>query len=167
MNFSVSSPALCRISVLAALFAGIPTAWAQTSVVLNSSPTRVLGHVKVNQQTSAPNLVEGREFYAPQSIALDTSVTPPILYVADTINNRVLAFKNATSLSKGNTADKVIGQRDLISTTPQGPNSGSGGLSTGLSVPIAVAVDKSGNLYVIDAGNQRILRYPKPLQQTG
>jgi len=41
----------------------------------------------------APNLVEGRELLGPQAIAVDTSVTPPILYVADTFNSRVLAWK--------------------------------------------------------------------------
>jgi len=150
----------------AALLALASLASAQNSVVLNGTPTRVVGHTKVNQLTAAPNLVEGRELNGPQSVAVDTSVSPPILYIADTLNNRVLAFKNASGLTKGNLADKVIGQRDLQSTTPQGPGSGSGGLSTGLSLPTAVAVDKNGNLYVIDSGNQRILRYPKPMQQT-
>jgi len=41
--------------------------------------------------------VEGREFYSPQGIAVDNSATPPIVYVADTGNNRVLAWKNAAS----------------------------------------------------------------------
>ncbi len=112
----------------------------------------------------APNLVEGREFNLPQAIAIDTSSSPPILYVADQGNNRVLAWKNAFGFTKGDFVDKVIGQRDLFSTAPQGPGTG---LSTGLFAPVALAVDKSGNLYVADAGNNRILRYPTPLQQTG
>src|SRR5262249_7007629 len=37
----------------------------------------------------------------------------------------------------------------------------------GLNTPVAAAVDKSGNLYVMDAGNNRILRFPRPFQQTG
>ena len=39
--------------------------------------------------TVGPNWVEGQEFSNPSGIALDTSVSPPILYVADTGNNRV------------------------------------------------------------------------------
>ena len=85
-------------------------------------------------------------------------MSPPILYIADTFNNRVLAFKNATALTKGNTADRVIGQRDLQSTNPQGPGSGSGGLTTGLSQPTGIAVDKNGNLYVIDAKSGNLLK---------
>ncbi len=110
----------------------------------------------------APNLVEGREFNSPQALALDTSTSPPILYVADTSNNRVLAWKNATGFTTGNFADLVVGQRDLYSVSPQGPGTN---LSTGLAEPTAAAVDSSGNLYVADAGNNRILRYPKPFTQ--
>ena len=86
----------------------------------------------------APNLVEGREFNNPQAVALDTSVTPPILYVADFGNNRVLAWKNASAFTKGDYADLAIGQRDLLSTAPEGPG---GDLSTGLSSPVALTVD--------------------------
>ena len=112
----------------------------------------------------APNLVEGREFNNPQAVALDTSRTPPILYVADFGNNRVLAWKSATGFSNGAYADLVIGQRDLLSTSPQGPGAD---LSTGLSSPVGLTVDAKGNLYVIDAGNNRVLRYPAPFAQTG
>ena len=165
MNSKLFHPVVRPVAGLAILLAATSFVSGQsTSVVLNASPTRVVGHVKLNQLTAAPNLVEGRELNGPQSVAVDTSVTPPILYVADTFNNRVLAFKNATALSKANVADRVIGQRDLLTTNPQGPTTG---LSTGLSSPCAVAVDKNGNLYVMDTGNHRILRYPKPLTQTG
>jgi len=111
----------------------------------------------------APNLVEGRELNNPQAIALDTSVTPPILYVADFGNNRVLAWKSATGFTKGDYADLVIGQRDLLSTAPEGPGAD---LSTGLASPVGLAVDAKGSLYVIDAGNNRVLRYPAPFAQT-
>jgi len=111
----------------------------------------------------APNLVEGREFNNPQALALDASVTPPILYVADFGNNRVLAWKNASAFTKGDFADKVIGQRDFLSTAAEGP---AADLTTGVSNPVAIAVDASGNLYVADAGNNRVLRYPAPFAQT-
>ena len=153
-----------------ALLVAIESLVAQTptSTIFNPAPSRIVGQAILQQQgvltASAPNLVEGREFNGPQGIALDTSVSPPILYVADVGNNRVLAWKNALSFTKGDFADKAIGQRDLISTAPQGPGTN---LSTGLSAPVGVAVDKNGNLYVLDEGNNRILRYPKPLAQTG
>ena len=48
---------------------------------------------------ASPNLVEGRELDAPGHIAFDTSGSPPILYIADIGNNRVLAYKNPAGVS--------------------------------------------------------------------
>jgi uncharacterized protein (TIGR03437 family) len=146
--------------------------YLEAQTVFNSLPSRIVGQA-VLQQTgiitaTAPNLVEGREFTQPQAVALDTSASPPILYVVDVGNNRVLAWKNASSFTTNSPiADKVIGQRDLLSTAPQGPGVSNTSLSTGLNQPVGLTVDKSGNLYVIDAGNNRIVRYPTPFSQTG
>ena len=90
---------------------------AQVSPTINELPSREYGHIRLQGTltTAAPNLVEGKELNGPSAIAFDTSVSPPIVYVADTFNNRVLAWQNAYSISKGNPADKVIGQRDFNS----------------------------------------------------
>ncbi len=135
-------------------------------IQLNPSPTRVVGQDTLTQSTV--NLVEGREFSSPQGVALDLSQNPPILYVADTGNNRVLGFRNAQAPGNGQKADIVIGQVDFLSTNPQGPPRQGGGQfrSTGLTAPIGLAVDATGNLYVVDAGNNRILRFPKPFSQS-
>jgi uncharacterized protein (TIGR03437 family) len=150
----------------ALLLAAVQLLEAQT--IFNPAPSRIVGQAVLQQQgvltAIAPNLVEGREFNNPQAIAVDTSANPPILYVADFGNNRVLAWKNVSAFTKGDFADLVIGQRDLLSTSSEGP---AADLSTGLSSPVGVAVDSRGNLYVVDAGNNRILRYPAPFAQTG
>jgi uncharacterized protein (TIGR03437 family) len=109
-----------------------------------------------------PNVVEGREFWNPWSVAVDRSSTPPALYVSDTRNHRVLGWRNATSFSNGAAADIVVGQVDKLSTTPLGPGSSR---PTGLNTPGAIAVDTDGNLYVVDSANNRILRYAKPFEQ--
>ncbi len=121
-----------------------------SQVVLNPSPSRVVGQVGFTQ-TSA-NLIEGRELNGPQGIALDQTVTPPILYIADTGNNRVLGFRDASSFTTGQRADIVIGQIDFQSAFAQGPNR-NGARTTGVAAPVGLAVDASGNLYVVDAGN--------------
>ncbi len=123
-----------------------------------------------------PNLVEGRELYFPQSVAVyASSAAPPALYVADSQNNRVLGWKDATALKDarsekwGVKADVVIGQLDFDSTVPYG-QSGSKPLtsfSSGLFSPSAVAVDAQGNLWVLDSGNNRILRFPNPMANIG
>ena len=120
-------------------------------VVLNPTPSREVGQATLTVKTTSPNLVEGKEFNGPNGIAVDTSVYPPILYVADTGNNRVLAWRNATGFANGAFADMVIGQPDLQSTTGSGP--------LNLAAPGGLAVDKNGNLFVADSGHSRILRY--------
>src|ERR1035437_2131765 len=89
---------------------------------LNPLPTREIGqpHLQSDKPFDLPNLnpnlVEGRELYNPTGIALDTSVTPPRIYVADTLNHRILAWKDAASFNNNNhlAADKVIGQLDFF-----------------------------------------------------
>jgi len=145
-------------------------------LTMNSAPSREFGqHALVTPLTStAPNLVEGRELNDPSAVAFDTSVSPPIMYVVDTGNNRVLAWRNPDSLSACGTsapvtcglANLVIGQLDFYSTLSQGPVAGTS-LGSGLAGPTSVAVDASGNLYVADGGNNRILRFPAPFNQTG
>ncbi|HSW48982.1 MAG TPA: hypothetical protein VLH09_02355 [Bryobacteraceae bacterium] len=148
-----------RIRLLSSALVLILVPVVSGQVTLNPIPARVLGHPQLTLRTASPNLVEGRELYGPAALAVDTSATPPILYVADTGNNRVLAWRNASQFENGAFADLVIGQKDKFSTFPQGPG---GELTGGLFAPSGVAVDAGGNLFVADAGNNRILRYSKP-----
>src|SRR5947209_378637 len=76
-------------------------------VTLNPSATRALGAARLEQLNAGtitniqPNLVEGRELNSPEGIALDTTSSPVHLYVADTFNNRVLGWKDATQFANG------------------------------------------------------------------
>jgi uncharacterized protein (TIGR03437 family) len=153
------------------LFALSATIWGQPAVspTINPLPTRQFGHPvsenlsAVTPSQASPNLVLGQEVDAPGQIAFDNSTSPPILYVADIGNNRVLAFKNPAGYTAGKVADLVIGQQDMVSTTAQGPTTA---LSTGFNAPTGVAVDSKGNVYVADSGNNRIMRFPAPFGQT-
>ena len=85
------------IFALALALSGAPAGFPQ--VTLNQVPSRTVGHPITPQPeqltvySSNPNLVEGRELYGPTGLALDTSGTPPVLYVSDTGNNRVQRVK--------------------------------------------------------------------------
>jgi uncharacterized protein (TIGR03437 family) len=133
----------------------------------NQLPTRIIGQPRITPVTNGnPNYVQGAEMFEPLSVAVDTSVSPAIVYVADSLNNRVLAYKNPTSAVLGGPADLVIGQQDPFSTIPQGPTQNSSvALSEGFTLPTSVLVDPQGNLYVTDSGNNRVIRYPPPFQQ--
>ena len=157
MNMRVFLPRLCAFVLPVSVLLG--------DVVYNTVPSRIVGQAVLQQITQtavAPNLVEGRELNAPQSLAVDMSANPPILYVADTSNNRILAWKDAAGFQNGDPADLILGQRDKYSTSPKGPGTD---LTAGFRTPDAVAVDSAGNLYVADAGDNRVLRFPQPFNQ--
>jgi uncharacterized protein (TIGR03437 family) len=137
---------------------------AVAQITLNPTPSRTVGQTSTALTTISPNLVEGREFLSPQAAVLDLSTNPPGLYVADTGNNRVLGFRSALGFANGQKADIVLGQVDFKSTLPQGP--GRTARTTGLATPTALAVNAKGDLYVADAANNRILRFPTPFKQT-
>lgn len=101
-----------------------------------------------------PNRVDARGLAAASSVALDQSVTPPHLYIADTPNNRIFAWANIASAFGHSPADLVIGQADSVSTL-----CGSGAT---LCNPEAVAVDPAGTLWVADTLNNRVLGYISP-----
>lgn len=91
--------------------------------------------------------------YNPIGIALDAAGR---LYVADWQNHRILRYD--APLTSDTTADAVIGQPDFVSSAFD-----SGGPAQGLQLPIDLAMDSLGSLFVADAGNNRLLFYRNPL----
>src|SRR5439155_18362579 len=58
-----------------------------------------------NAMTSCgPNLVDASGMYSPYSVALDSSVTPNRVYVADEQNHRVLGWPDVTAFANGDPA---------------------------------------------------------------
>ena len=86
----------------------------------------------------------------PLAVAFDAAGD---LFVCDTMNNRVLIFKPPFSI--GMNASVVIGQTDFVSSVAQTTQSG-------LNLPVGDAIDASGNLWVADDRNNRVLEYKPP-----
>jgi sugar lactone lactonase YvrE len=87
--------------------------------------------------------------YNPFSITFDSSGN---LWVVDSDNNRVLKFTGPFSIGKN--ASGVLGQRIY--------NSSSSGFFTNqsnLNRPLVVAFDPSGNLWLADGANNRVLEF--------
>jgi uncharacterized protein (TIGR03437 family) len=131
-----------------------------------ANPPRIVGQLSLDSvqytyYAASPNVVDGKGLWSPGAVALDKSSASPALYVSDTLNNRVLGWRSAASFANGAPADVVVGQRDMVTTNPQAPCCSSS-QNRGLHWPTALAVDGQGNLYVVDAGDNRILRYPQP-----
>jgi sugar lactone lactonase YvrE len=121
----------------------------------------VLGQFDFTHNT--PNSVDADAFSAPSGVAVDKSVSPNRLYVADTANHRVLGYLNAATFLSGAPADLVIGQPDFLVGVCN--NGGLNALS--LCTPRGMAVDIAGNLYVVDQSNHRVLQYTDPFAACG
>ena len=130
------------------------------------SASRVWGQTDFT--ANGANQIKSGSVDLPFKIAIDYSSSPYALYVSDTANNRVLAWRDSARFRNGDAADFVIGQPSLrtaaanvdspASTTPS---------ATSLSGPAGIAVARDGTLYVADSGNNRVLRFPRPVNQSG
>jgi DNA-binding beta-propeller fold protein YncE len=86
----------------------------------------------------------------PVGVAVDP--TTHKVFVADSNNNRVLRFASLYSLTNGVAAEAVLGQPDFTSNTQNTTQAG-------MKTPVGVFVDAGGRLWVVDSGNQRVLRF--------
>jgi sugar lactone lactonase YvrE len=96
-------------------------------------------------------------FYGSSSLAVDPHGN---LYVVDSINNRVLIYRDPlTSDAAGAVADVVIGQ-DSFKQARRGTG------PQRFAFIEAVAISPAGTLYVADIGNDRVLELHDPLVDT-
>jgi len=138
-----------------------------------TAASRVVGQLGLD--FGSVNLIEGRELFIYSSalggrggVAVDTRSDPPRLYIADTYNNRVLGFRDARRVRTGDRADLVIGQDSVWRSQVNYPyNDATLMNDQGLFFPTGLVVDSNGDLFVADSGNGRVLRFPKPFNQSG
>jgi sugar lactone lactonase YvrE len=105
-----------------------------------------LDFVTANAPAPAQNSLAG-----PEGVTVDVSNNA---FVADTNNNRVLEFK--PPLSNGVNASVVIGQASFTTSSV-------GTTQNKLSIPrFQLALDASGNLWVVDNDNSRVLEFTPP-----
>ena len=122
---------------------------------LSASAYRVLGQPDLRQ--NGINLVQGVELHQPSGIALDARGGQTHIYISDTLNSRVLGWADVASYQIGDAPDVVLGQ-------PGPQYSGLQGIGVkGFNGPLGLSVDPlTGNLYVVDVNNNRVLRFLSP-----
>jgi len=122
---------------------------------------RVLGQSALT--TSTPYFVDGRIFSA-TDVAIDRSVTPNRIYLADAELNRVLGWSDVNRFAAREAADLVLGQPTpfMGETVFAARNCPAPPSATRFCRPNRVAVDHRGNLYVGDLFNFRVLELDRP-----
>lgn len=83
----------------------------------------------------------------PFEVAIDRSVSPNRIYVADSVNNRVLGWDSVAALTNGAPAELLIG------STGFSVGGDCCGEDSNLLIPSGLAVDSQGNLYVAEETN--------------
>jgi sugar lactone lactonase YvrE len=123
----------------------------------------VLGQTSFSNSTSLP--LGASSLAGPSGVTIDLLHVPYRVYVSDSSHHRILFWNDASSLNNGQAADGVIGQADFSSATA---NRGTGPAANTLSSPGGIDVDlSSGDLWVADTGNHRVLRYSWPVALSG
>jgi len=112
----------------------------------------VIGQPNLTTDSKIAPLVNASRLNTPFDVKFDTSGN---LWVDDSANSRILEFK--APLSTDESASLVLGEPNL--STSYGYTGVNGSV---LNVPEGMAFDSSGNLWVADSGNSRIVEFTAP-----
>jgi sugar lactone lactonase YvrE len=141
--------ALLVVVPLTAIFAAVPAHAGGPTLAYPASISIVIGQPDLTTltagQPASPTAIGN-----PTAVAFDSKGD---LWVVDNSNNRVLEYK--PPFSTGEAASLVIGQTSLTGTGDASP-------AGGLFGPTGIAFDSSGNLWVTDQGNNRVLEFKSP-----
>jgi uncharacterized protein (TIGR03437 family) len=139
-----------KLRIGVALCSAALTSYGQIS----GSAYRVLGQPGLQQ--TGTNLVQGTELSSPSGAVFDGRGG---VYISDTGNHRVLGWAGVDAYQSGMAPTVILGQPGRQSSAPMGIG------ARGMNTPVGVAADpRSGDLYVADFGNNRVLRFLSPFQ---
>ncbi|HEU5047705.1 MAG TPA: NHL repeat-containing protein [Rickettsiales bacterium] len=99
------------------------------------------------------------QLYSPAGVAVDP--TTGYIWVADLLNNRLVAYDSsgAWKMNIGGTAAACAGTAGACACTSGSCPSSSGSGNGQLNRPRALAIDASGNIWVADTSNNRIVEF--------
>jgi sugar lactone lactonase YvrE len=132
----------------------------QPAVTGNITPALVFGQPNFISSGCSPG---AGGLCQPRAAVLDAAGN---LYISDSAHNRVVEFNTPVKTGNSN-ADLVFGQLGVFNTGACDGVLGTGPNANNLCLPSGVSLDSSGNLFVADARNNRVLEFNQPLGSTG
>lgn len=114
-----------------------------------AAPEAVLGKPSVSEYGYGYGTISGVNLRSTWGLALDSAGQ---LWVSDPEAHRVVSFAQAATAPTGSPMAVVLGQSSFTASS-------SGLAADRLDAPKSLAIDASGNLYVADSGNHRVLRF--------
>ena len=162
----ISGAAVFQQNQIATLEAQVKSQQGQIGLYVNQAhpftsgqgASLVLGQRDFSEFSSKPAISQSG-MYNPNQVLFDSLGN---LWVVDTFNNRILEFE--PPFSNGMDASLAIGQKSFTTAIASTANGGFGG---GIEVigsfgPSGAAFDHSGDLWVADYGNHRVLEFKPP-----
>lgn len=121
------------------------------------SATYVIGASNFTSNNASGTVSQNR-MYSPAGMAFSGSGGSLKVYISDRDFNRVLVFGQITT--NGQSATNVLGQSSFVTSATSLSQSG-------LASPMGITVDGSGNLYVADSGNNRVMIWTSAIANDG
>ena len=120
--------------------------------VVIGQPNFTTGSITGTTTQSTLNIYNTSAYQLAGKVAFDSNNN---MYVADTLNSRIMIFLYGSGFTNGMNASIVLGQTSFTTLT-------SGSTSSELFYPAGILIDKAGNLWVFDAGNSRVQKFVPP-----
>ena len=125
--------------------------FAQTWV--NGQPASfVIGQTGFNLNIQGEGSTGATGFYEPEAVVVDPATGK--VFVSDAFSGRILRFPSTAAMTNGAAAEAVLGQTNFF-----GLGNGQPPTAATLVYPDGMAIDASGNLWVADESNMRVLRF--------
>jgi sugar lactone lactonase YvrE len=141
-KFRIGLAAISIVGVAAVVVTALVGAW-----VNGQTATSVLGQTDFTTATSGSG---NNKFHRPLGVVVDPATGK--VFVADNSNHRVLRFSSAQAATIGGSAEAVIGQPDFTTIT-------FGVSQTKMALPVGLAIDTAGSLWVAEQGSNRVTRW--------
>ncbi len=138
--------------------AGVQARGGARPLTWDAAANRVIGQADMSHPFA--NRPDARGLFRPVAVAVDASTTPYRLWVTDAGNHRVLGYSQPSQPDRMISADLLLGQADALGAF----SDETAAARDRLLDPSGLTSAGTGDLWVADAGHNRVLRFNRPFE---